>query len=164
MACRCGDHVDHSLLTALCPAMYLFHPEGNNGLTPLAVPAPTESSGLFIRTRSGRELKAKIPTDCLAFQTGEALELLTRQQLKATPHYVAAGSEGAILPSVTAAIDMKKAQDPTWRDVQSGVISRETMAVFLQPDVEEVIGPDGETFGQFTRRILESHHDSETGK
>lgn len=161
---RCGDHLDHSLLTALCPAMYLFHPQDQDALTPLAVPAPTASSGLFIRTRAGRELRASIPADCLAFQTGEALQLLTRQQLKATPHYVAAGTEGSVLPSMIAAIEEKKAQDPAWRDVQAGVISRETMAVFLQPDVDEVIGADGETFGQFTRRILESHHADETSK
>lgn len=155
---RCGDHLDHSLLTALCPAMYLFHPAGEPGLPPLAVPAPTASAGLFIRTRAGKELQARIPADCLAFQTGEALQLLTQNHLKATPHYVASGTEGTILPSVLSRIEDKKASDSAWCSVESGVISRETMAVFLQPDVDVVIGPDGETFGQFTTRILESHY------
>lgn len=158
---RCGDHLDHSLLTALCPAMYLFHPDGQKGLSPITVPAPTASAGLFIRTRSGKELQAKIPSDCMAFQTGEALQLLTGNQLQATPHYVAAGTDGPILPSVLSTIQDKKAEDPAWTDVQTGVISRETMAVFLQPDVGEVIGSDGETFGQFTKRILESHYDNQ---
>lgn len=144
--------------------MYLFHPESEQALAPLAVPAPTASAGLFIRTRAGRELQAKIPVDCMAFQTGEALQLLTREQLRATPHYVAAGTEGVILPSVISTIQNKKSEDAAWEDVQAGVISRETMAVFLQPDVEEVIGPDGEDFGQFTKRILESHYGSGSDK
>lgn len=161
---RCGDYLDHSLLTALCPAMYLFHPVGQKGLSPVAVPAPTASAGLFIRTRSGKELQAKIPSDCIAFQTGEALQLLTQNRLQATPHYVAAGSEGAILPPVISVIEEKKSEDPAWKDVQAGVISRETMAVFLQPDVGEVIGSDGETFGQFTKRILQSHYANDEDK
>lgn len=97
----------------------------------------------------------------MAFQTGEALQLLTRNQLKATPHYVAACTEGAILPSVISTIDKKIREDVAWKDVQEGVISRETMAVFLQPDVDAVIGADGETFGQFTKRILESHYEGD---
>lgn len=158
---RCGDHLDHSLLTALCPAIYLFHPTGQELLEPLAVPAPTASAGLFIRTRAGKELQARIPANCMAFQTGEALQLLTRNQLQATPHYVAAGTDGAILPVVTETLQKKVQEDPSWSEVQQGVISRETMAVFLQPDVDAVIGTDGETFGQFTKRILAGHYEGQ---
>jgi isopenicillin N synthase-like dioxygenase len=139
--------------------MYLFQPRDKQDLLPLAVPAPTASAGLFIRTRAGRTIQAKIPTDCMAFQTGEALQLLTRNQLQATPHYVAAGSEGPILPTVLQKINEKKKQSSEWNEVTEGTISRETMAVFLQPDVDAVIGPDGETFGQYTRRVLESHYE-----
>lgn len=88
-----------------------------------------------------------------AFQTGEALELLTGGKLAATPHFVS-GNSG-----------------PT----QSGeAVSRETFAFFLQsvhfsgdiimlivrPDVDDVIGPDGETFGAFTKRIIGRHYES----
>lgn len=151
-------------MTALCPALYLFHPTTTDSehhkLDPLAVPSPTSSAGLYIRTRAGQEVKAKIPTNCLAFQTGEALQLLTRNQLQATPHYVAAGAEGEILPTVYNAIESKKREDGTWSGVTKGVISRETMAVFLQPDVDAIIGPQGETFGQFAQRIFESHYEA----
>lgn len=68
-----------------------------------------------------------------AFQTGEALQVLTDGQLAATPHYVTAGRD-------------------------AGNVSRETFAFFLQPDVDEVIGEDGETFGQFTDRIMKEHY------
>lgn len=29
-----------------------------------------------------------------------------------------------------------------------------------RPDVDDVIGPDGETFGAFTKRIIERHYQS----
>lgn len=95
-------------------------------------------------------------TRVLAFQTGEALELLTAGKLAATPHFVSGNAGGSA--------------DPT---------SRETFAFFLQcvasrpprssrltirPDVDDVIGPDGETFGQFTKRIIERHYDSGSGQ
>jgi hypothetical protein len=33
-------------------------------------------------------MKVNIPADCLAFQTGSALELITGEALKAVPHFV----------------------------------------------------------------------------
>ncbi|TXT04882.1 hypothetical protein VHUM_03965 [Vanrija humicola] len=123
----CGTHLDHSLLTGLCSAMYL----GADG-TP--VPPPSADAGLYIFPRGGGDaVQVRIPPDCLAFQMGEALELLTGGKLAATPHFVSGGSG---------------ADD----------VSRETFAFFLQPDVDDVIGPDGETFGQFTKRVLQRHY------
>lgn len=94
-----------------------------------------------------------------AFQTGEALQLLTNGALAATPHFVSSGGPEA--GDVT--VDGKK-----------GKVSRETFAFFLQcvspssfvqtnahitrPDVHDVIGPDGETFGAFTKRVLQRHY------
>jgi hypothetical protein len=109
--------------------MYLTSPE--DGSAPQAVPSPSTSAGLYIypRTASGQPrpeaVKVSIPADCLgksslnqwhgtdevAFQTGEALELLTGGKLAATPHFVS-GNSG-----------------PT----QAGeAVSRETFAFFLQ--------------------------------
>ncbi|RSH91299.1 hypothetical protein EHS25_009598 [Saitozyma podzolica] len=137
----CGTHLDHSLLTGLCSAMYLDQPEGS--AQPTIVPPPTTTAGLYIYPRHASSaprpdaLKVSIPTECLAFQTGEALELLTAGRLAATPHFVsgnaAASNEGS-------------------------TVSRETFAFFLQPDVDDVIGPDGETFGAFTKRVLGRHY------
>ncbi|BEJ15215.1 hypothetical protein CspHIS471_0409820 [Cutaneotrichosporon sp. HIS471] len=107
----CGTHTDHSLLTGLCSAVYLQPRDG--GLVP--VPPPSPNAGLWIYPRGSKEaVKVQIPPDCLAFQTGEAIEVLSDGQLAATPHY-----------------------------------SR---------DVDDVIGTDGETFGQFTKRVLERHY------
>ncbi|KAL1405285.1 hypothetical protein Q8F55_008912 [Vanrija albida] len=124
----CGTHLDHSLLTGLCAAMYL-------DAAGAPVPPPSADAGLYIFPRGGGEaVQVKIPPDALAFQMGEALELLTGGKLAATPHFVSGGSG---------------ADD----------VSRETFAFFLQPDVDDVIGPDGETFGQFTKRVLQRHYE-----
>ena len=157
----CGEHVDHSLLTALCPGMYLFHPvqtHSSKRLQPLIVPPPTSSAGLYIRTRAGQTIKASIPSDCMAFQTGEALQLLTQNRLRATPHYVAACGTGPTLDSTLHVIRKKVQADESWKNVTEGAVSRETMAVFLQPDISAVIGEDGESFGAFTERIVGSHY------
>lgn len=141
--------------------MYLFQPSSQTALDPLEVSAPTSTAGLYIKTRAGKTVKASIPPGCLAFQTGEALQLLTEGTLRATPHWVSPGAEGNINPAVVEAVRHRTQHDQQWSDVTEGVVSRETMAVFLQPDVSAVLGADGETFGQFTHRILSSHYASD---
>ena len=144
----CGFHLDHSLLTGLCSvslfsgltsaadaiqAMFLSHEPGK---APSVVKSPSPQSGLYIRSRGGELTKVSIPVDCLAFQTGQALELATGGRLRATPHCVRVGAaEGA------------------------DVISRETFALFMQPETSQLIGPD-ETFGQFSKRIFDEHYEA----
>lgn len=122
---------------------------------PQIVPNPSDTTGLWIYPRDNdTPVKVSIPEDCLgrsphhirtgyiqgvgwqetAFQTGEALSLLTSHRLSATPHFVSGRSSSTTL------------------------ISRETFAFFLQPDVEDVIGENGETFGQFTKQVLKRHY------
>ncbi|KAM5532185.1 hypothetical protein V8D89_014141 [Ganoderma adspersum] len=142
----CGFHLDHSLLTGLCSvrsslfswlAMYLHkEPTGE----PTVVQSPSPTSGLYIRTRGGDLTKVSIPTDCLAFQTGEALELATAGKLRATPHCVRVG----------AAPDAEK-------------ISRETFALFMQPNVDQQLSAT-ENFGQFSKRIFDEHYKDESAR
>jgi hypothetical protein len=147
----CGFHLDHSLLTGLCSvgsfviesfagvivskffqAMFLREDPGRE---PTVVPSPSPASGLYIRARGGDVTKVSIPANCLAFQTGEALELATSGKLRATPHCVRIGaSEG------------------------SESISRETFALFMQPDTDQPI-TSGESFGQFSKRIFDQHYE-----
>ncbi|EJD04267.1 Clavaminate synthase-like protein [Fomitiporia mediterranea MF3/22] len=137
----CGFHLDHSLLTGLCSAMYLSQEPDQPAKL---VPSPSPHSGLYIRSRGGTLTKVSIPTDCLAFQTGEALELATGGKLRATPHCVRVGS--------------CKGEEDAKRQV-----SRETFALFMQPETHQLVGPD-ETFGQFSKRIFNEHYkDKETG-
>lgn len=126
----CGFHLDHSLLTGLCSAMYVSHEHG----TPTVVPSPSSQSGLYIRNRGGDLTKVSIPSDCLAFQTGEALELATNGKLRATPHCVRVGA-----------------------GVGAEHVSRETFALFMQPDTRQLVGPK-ESFGQFSRRVFSEHY------
>lgn len=134
--------------------MYLFHPHSVSPLQPLVIPSPSSSAGLYVKTRSGRTVKASIPwvisvhvlfaliekslrslrarsANCLAFQTGETLSLLSSHRLAATPHFVN-GNTTSIGDAALKVILAKKRDDPSWSDVQSGSISRETLAVFLQ--------------------------------
>jgi isopenicillin N synthase-like dioxygenase len=104
-------------------------------LDPMACAAPSATSGLYIRTRGGKLTKVSIPPDCLAFQTGEALELATNGRLRATPHCVRVGGSGA------------------------EEVSRETFALFMQPDIDTKIGPH-ETFGSFSKRVFGEHYGS----
>ena len=160
----CGTHIDHSLLTVLCPSMYLFPPSPSSDsssaapLDPLVIPAPARSTGLFIKTRGGQIVQATIPEDCVALQTGETLELLTSRHLAATPHFVNS-TASTLGRRALGAIEAQKAADPDrWGGVQSGTVSRETLAVFLQPNHDEVVSESGETFGQFTERVYKRHY------
>ncbi|KAK7468550.1 hypothetical protein VKT23_003055 [Stygiomarasmius scandens] len=131
----CGFHLDHSLLTGLCSAMFLQ--EGKPGEEPAVVPSPSPNSGLYIRTRGGELTKVSIPIDCLAFQTGEALEIATGGKLCATPHCVRVGGS----------------QNAT-------NVSRETFALFMQPDIDQPLSPSM-TFGQFSERVFDKHYKNE---
>ena len=101
---------------------------------PTMVSSPSSATGLYIRTRGGDLTKVSIPPHSLAFQTGEALELVTAGKLQATPHCVRVGAG-------------KGAEK----------VSRETFALFMQPDTDQRITPS-ETFGEFSKRIFANHY------
>lgn len=119
--------------------MYLEAPP-NPSEEPKVVQSPSPTSGLYIRTRSGDLTKISISADCLAFQTGEALELATAGRLRATPHCVRVGGGG----------------DATY----ASSVSRETFALFMQPNVDQQLSST-ENFGQFSKRIFDEHYGSE---
>ncbi|KAL8798248.1 MAG: hypothetical protein Q9182_006823 [Xanthomendoza sp. 2 TL-2023] len=119
------ETIDHGCLTGLTSAVYID--ERANAPTlpskcssksppPLSVlpEAPDPNSGLYIRSRTGAITMVKIPTSCLAFQTGETLELITGGKFQAVPHFVRAG-RGASVDGVQ--------------------VARNTLAVFTQPGI-----------------------------
>ncbi|KAF8649881.1 hypothetical protein AX16_005643 [Volvariella volvacea WC 439] len=130
----CGFHLDHSVLTGLCSAMYLK--EEAAGVEPTVVSSPSPSSGLYIRSRGGDLTKVSIPVDSLAFQTGEALQVATGGKLRATPHCVRVGAS----PGAES-------------------VSRETFAVFMQPNTTHYL-TENKTFGQFSKQIFDEHYDN----
>ena len=58
---------------------------------PLLSSAPDPDAGLYIHARDASVTKVSIPSDCLAFQTGEALQVITRGMFPPVPHFVRAG-------------------------------------------------------------------------
>lgn len=143
----CATHLDHGCLTGLTSAMFVDeaavdvrvpagdHPAGTT-LPALAEldASPDPAAGLYITSRAGEVVQVKIPRDCLAFQTGEALERITAGQFKAVPHFVrgARPSQGS-----------------------TGRIARNTLAVFTQPNLGETVDREQHiTFGEFARGIV----------
>lgn len=142
----CATHLDHGCLTGLTSAMFIDEHtapptvppvpfETSASLPPLTeLPSsPDPSAGLYIKSRTGETVQVKIPRDCIAFQTGEALERITAGKFKAVPHFV---------KGVRAS-------------VSGGKVARNTLAVFTQPNLgEEVDIEQHLTFGEFARGIV----------
>ncbi|KAK6453917.1 uncharacterized protein RJT20DRAFT_131378 [Scheffersomyces xylosifermentans] len=124
----CGEHLDHSCLTGLTSALFL---DESAGLTSALDKSPDASSGLYIRDRHNEVVKVNIPPECLAFQTGSTLQEVSRGKFKAVPHYV----KGTSIPN----------------------IARNTLAVFCQPDLNELVN-ETENFAQYADRILKANH------
>ncbi|KAK1983624.1 hypothetical protein LZ30DRAFT_587999 [Colletotrichum cereale] len=140
----CGVHLDHSVLTALTSAMFVDEqttstaasvPKADSTLPPLdeMSGSPDPLAGLYIKSRTGETVQVKIPRDCIAFQTGEALERITKGKFKAVPHYVR-----GVRPSMS-----------------NGRVARNTLAVFTQPNLGEEVDADQHiTFGEFARGVV----------
>lgn len=140
----CATHLDHGCLTGLTSAMFLDEAATPpvldataTSLTPLPelTQSPDPSAGLYIKSRTGDVVKVNIPKDCLAFQTGEALQLITRGKFRAVPHFV----KGARCTS------------------QGSRIARNTLAVFTQPNLGEEVEP-GLTFAEFARATVQKNY------
>lgn len=142
----CATHIDHGCLTGLTSAMFLdedaspptLPPPSSSPSSSKSLPtlpelptSPDPSAGLYIRSRTGTIVKVNIPKDCLAFQTGEALQLITRGKFRAVPHFV----KGAKCPGGERRI------------------ARNTLAVFTQPNLSEEVEP-GLTFAEFARGVV----------
>ncbi|KAL4869157.1 hypothetical protein BDV12DRAFT_87132 [Aspergillus spectabilis] len=135
----CATHLDHGCLTGLTSAMFIdeeAHPPSSSLSSGKALPelpaSPDPKAGLYIQSRTGEVVKVNVPKDCLAFQTGEALQLITKGKFRAVPHFV----KGAKVPA------------------GKGKIARNTLAVFTQPNLGEEV-EEGKTFAAFAREVVE---------
>ncbi|CUM55968.1 uncharacterized protein AC631_05604 [Debaryomyces fabryi] len=124
----CGEHLDHSCITGLTSAL-LF--DESKGLTHDLDYSPDPEAGLYIRNRHNEVVKVNIPANCLAFQSGSALEEVSKGGFKAVPHYV--------------------------KGTKQKNIARNTLAVFCQPDLNEKVN-ESENFAQYAERILSYNH------
>ena len=133
----CATHHDLGALTGLTAQMFVdeaAHPpfasaNGDLPLLPELDAHPDPKTRLWVKDRSGRTTQVNIPRDCLAFQTGEALQLITRGKFKAVPHFVRGAQPG-----------------------KAGRIARNTLAVFTQPNLWEMVDDhrDFATLAQLT--------------
>lgn len=142
----CATHLDHGCLTGLTSAMFI-----DEARSPPAIPmsysrhsryldalkeldsSPDPEAGLYIHSRSGETVQVKIPRDCIAFQTGEALQKITKGKFRAVPHYVKGVRAG----------------------YGGGNVARNTLAVFTQPNLGELVDVDqGISFGEFARGVV----------
>jgi isopenicillin N synthase-like dioxygenase len=139
----CATHLDHGCLTGLTSAMFLdeaaspptLDPSGSASAPLPELPrSPDPSAGLYIRSRTDEIVKVNIPKDCLAFQTGEALQLITRGKFMAVPHFV-------------------KGAKPS----PGQKIARNTLAVFTQPNLAEEVQP-GLSFAEFARGVVQKNY------
>jgi len=122
----CAIHHDIGALTGLTSQMFVdetAHPPHATPNSSGQLPSLPEmdnhadpDAGLWIQDRTGCKTQVHIPRDCLAFQTGEALRLITRDKFKAVPHFVRGPA-----PS------------------KAGKIARNTLAVFTQPNLWEMV-------------------------
>ncbi|EPS42551.1 hypothetical protein H072_3468 [Dactylellina haptotyla CBS 200.50] len=134
----CGTHLDHGCLTGLTSAMFVdekAHPPSlNEGVELEELPtSPDPEAGLYIKNRNDQIVKVGIPRSCLAFQTGEALEVITQGKFKAVPHFVR-GARASKAPGV----------------------ARNTLAVFTQPNLFDKV--DHRDFATFAKEIVERNH------
>lgn len=134
-------------------AMFLREPPPETpSALPTVVPSPSPASGLYIRNRGGDLTKVSIPQDCLAFQTGEALEIATGGKLRATPHWY-------LLAIFFFFVELKLPDSVrvggNGKDIFT--TSRETFALFMQPDTDQLLS-SSTTFGQFSRGVFTDHY------
>jgi isopenicillin N synthase-like dioxygenase len=135
----CATHLDDGCLTALTSALYIDESHPLPPLSPNSAPSlsqsilptsPDPKAGLYIRSRADQVVKVDIPSNCIAFQTGEALQLITGGKFRAVSHFVRGPKEG------------------------SAQVARNTLALFMQPDVDEVIDKErGMTYGEFVKLV-----------
>jgi isopenicillin N synthase-like dioxygenase len=161
----CTTHVDHGCLTGLTSAMFLDESESESespltestnsddvsqSRTPTLQELPSSpdpSSGLYILNRAGVMHKVAIPRDCLAFQTGEALELITHGKFKAVPHFVRGVDPRNCVAGPRTSTSTTKRK-----------IARNTLAVFTQPNLDEPVDLEtGLTFGEFARGVVKKN-------
>lgn len=116
----CATHLDHGCLTGLTSAMFVDETASppilqcspsTSATTSLPLldelpRSPDPKAGLYIHSRSGATVHVKIPRDCLAFQTGEALQIITKGKFMAVPHFVRGGkaAEGRRVARNTLAV------------------------------------------------------------
>ena len=115
-------------MTGLVPGMYIdtrtgvdvtdqyTQIKGNNEI------GNSGGGGLYIQARNGQCVQVPIPTNFCAYQIGETAQIMSGGLLQATPH--------AVFPPTTTAHN---------KTTDTKYISRESFALFLEPEFDDVL-------------------------
>lgn len=154
----CGWHNDHGSLTGLVPAM--FHGPGGEELAE----NPDPRAGLYIRSRNGDIVKARLPADCLGFQIGESTQIHSGGALQATPHCVraAAGPKTAGVSRSTFALFMQPMLEEPM-DTPPGASRADATAGSIEKNLPRGVPPlgarwaDDDDFGRFCKKTIDAY-------
>uniref|UniRef100_A0A0G4F2K0 Non-haem dioxygenase N-terminal domain-containing protein n=1 Tax=Chromera velia CCMP2878 TaxID=1169474 RepID=A0A0G4F2K0_9ALVE len=151
----CGWHNDHGSLTGLAPGMF-FNEKGEE------VECPDAKAGLYVKSRTGEVVRVVTPPGCLAFQIGEAEQLMTGGILQATPHCVRPPSKKGVSRSTLAVF-----MEPEWahlvaapRGIDDTELKRGANGELLPPGVPALLSrwKEGMDFGEFTEKTLGAYY------
>lgn len=139
----CGWHTDYGSLTGLTCAMYM---KGG-----LQIACPDENAGLYIKTRSDAIVKAIYGENEIAYQIGEATEILSKGLFHATPHCVKSirGDKASGVERNTFALFMQ----PNWDEPMYNLDS----VSYLHKEMLESNG--SMMFGDYSERLLNKYYD-----
>jgi isopenicillin N synthase-like dioxygenase len=149
-----GWHKDSGFLTALAGDLYLNHATGT------IVNQVPDKAGLHIQTRDGLVVKVEIPSDCMAIQLGEAMQILSGGVLAATPHCVR-GCPGEARTSLPVFVDAP----PTYQLQLPSTATRGNVLRHDSPKIPSLASrwtEDGMAFGDFLMKTFETYYEWNT--
>jgi len=112
------------------------------------VESPDPEAGLYIRARSGDVVKVGVERSHIAFQIGQTSQVHTGGALVATPHMVKAPTTGTNISRETLAVFMQ----PSWdvpMDIPAGAQQQEIGVPEWQPNTD---------FSQFTKTVMANYY------
>ena len=160
----CGWHTDHGSLTVLLPGMVTNEETGLEECPAVSnedeYAAPTDEEyefkpGLYIRPRqpsasaSSATMSAndadnlvhvQLAPSSLGFQIGETISIMSHGQLQATPHAVLSGRRRRPIQGIENEANDKVGAAEQHENPPK-VLSRQSLALFLQPNPDEPLPP-----------------------
>lgn len=101
------------------------------------IDCPDPKAGLYIKSRTGKLVHAKLPENSLAFQVGETMQIHTGGWLQATPHgenMMERISSNIIICLLCSSLIILLKIVKAVRGCNVGNVTRETFAVFMEPE------------------------------
>lgn len=124
---------------------------------------PDPTAGLYIKSRQGDTVHLVMPPDCIAFQIGECSQVHSGGVLQATPHAVRAAATPGVSRS-TLAVFMEPEVDypmttPPGSDPER--VIRGATGELLPPSVPPMARRwnESQDFAEFTDATLSAYHD-----